>query len=554
MNARQGSGVCREGQEALGDVCCSGEANPVPPPTNKPIVSLNVEPKPVEPNPAPQPLPAPQPQEPLPAEIEIPVDENGLPDAVSLSETYYCGLNWDSVSSNCDTATPCPSGDNSVCPGSEQCIAFTNCGGKFSFVSDPSIEGGGPNPDEVKSTFYCGSSMQFLEMNCDGATPCPNGPEDCSGEGENFGCFAFTGCNEQVDPGKFVGFLAPPDEQNTAVATAPAGSVASTMFCASSWSELDSQCVDGVPQGATPCPSGDILECGDGQGCFAFACGNGVGSIPVASPSSSGNKPSDYSVEDMDLLKSTFFCGTSVKEIDGDCDNALPCPSGDECPEGYGCFAFSQCGGVDIDSLVDTFGETDRPTRAPTVPIEQICDEDQKMSVNVGYWQSWSIYRDETCQRMNTASFDASPYTHVVYSFASIDSSFRLEAWNGTYDNEVPLYKEFNTVKQRHPGTKTMIAVGGWTHNDPGPMQKRFSQMASSKSNRQVFANSVVQFLRTYGFDGLDLDWEYPGKSAFVLFCCVLWCVQYEVQVIWILHLDLVCLYFYVIAFAYHMY
>ena len=69
--------------------------------------------------------------------------------------------------------------------------------------------------------------------------------------------------------------------------------------------------------------------------------------------------------------------------------------------------------------------------------------------------------RNEDCQRMNTATFDASPYTHVVYSFASIDSSYRLEAWDGTFENEVPLYREFNSVKQRHPGIKTMIAVGG---------------------------------------------------------------------------------------------
>lgn len=34
-----------------------------------------------------------------------------------------------------------------------------------------------------------------------------------------------------------------------------------------------------------------------------------------------------------------------------------------------------------------------------------------------------------------------------------------MEAWNGTYNNEVPLYKECNTLKQRHSGAKTMIAV-----------------------------------------------------------------------------------------------
>ena len=35
---------------------------------------------------------------------------------------------------------------------------------------------------------------------------------------------------------------------------------------------------------------------------------------------------------------------------------------------------------------------------------------------------------DEDCQRMNTVTFEAAAYTHIVYSFASIDSSYRLEA------------------------------------------------------------------------------------------------------------------------------
>ena len=398
-NLKENSGQCRESGEVLNSVCCRPGC-PYPPgyPTAKPSMpelaaapDANPPKEPAatpNPTPNPTPKPTPRPVRPTPSKkptplLEIPVDDMGLPDADSLAETYYCGSNWDAI--DCETATACPSGSLSDCPNDEQCIAFTNCGGKFAFVSDPNVDGGGPNSDAVRSTFYCGTSMQFLEMKCDGATPCPNGPAQCEGDGENYGCFAFTGCNEQVDPGQFVGFLKPPDEDD---ANGPIPQPGNTFYCASNWDELNSKCVDGVPQGSKPCPSGDILECGEGEGCFANACGNMAQPAPAPS---SNNRPSEISVADMDVLKSTFFCGTSIEEIDGDCDNAIPCPTGDECPQGYGCFAFSQCGGVDIESLVDTFGDTERPTRAPSVPVEQVCDEQAKMSVNVGYWQSWSI-------------------------------------------------------------------------------------------------------------------------------------------------------------------
>lgn len=369
-NFKEGSNGCRDGIEQLRSVCCRD---------GEPVVS-----------PTPLPTPKPSPSRPLPSlaptkKLEIKVNENGLPDAESLAATYYCGVNWNSVDGNCASATACPNGQNSDCPLGQECIAFTNCGGAWEFVSDPTIEGGGPNPNEVKGTFFCGSSMQFLEMNCEGATPCPNGPRDCGDESE--GCFAFTGCNEGVDPSKFVGFLRPPDETSDE----PALVNKKNYFCAETWDALDNSCVDGVPIGSTPCPSGNILDCPDGHGCFAYACNNGVPS-PNLAPSPAGRPTfTDYSVEDVELVKSTFFCGVSVEEIDGDCDNAIPCPTGDECPDGFGCFAFSQCGDVDVDYLVSTFGRTDRPTRAPTAPIDQVCDQDRKMSVNLGYWQSWSI-------------------------------------------------------------------------------------------------------------------------------------------------------------------
>jgi chitinase len=41
--------------------------------------------------------------------------------------------------------------------------------------------------------------------------------------------------------------------------------------------------------------------------------------------------------------------------------------------------------------------------------------------------------------------------------------------------------------------------------------------MASTAANRKQFITNLIKFMDTYGFDGVDLDWEYPtaGKWMF---------------------------------------
>ncbi|KAE8453201.1 hypothetical protein EG329_011268 [Mollisiaceae sp. DMI_Dod_QoI] len=103
-------------------------------------------------------------------------------------------------------------------------------------------------------------------------------------------------------------------------------------------------------------------------------------------------------------------------------------------------------------------------------------------------------------------------YTHLNFAFAFINPSTYQVA--PMAENQVNLYKRVTALKQSNPGMEVWISVGGWSMNDPDqPTASTFSNLAGSTANQNLFFRSLVSFMETYGFDGVDMDWEYPGAE-----------------------------------------
>jgi chitinase len=110
----------------------------------------------------------------------------------------------------------------------------------------------------------------------------------------------------------------------------------------------------------------------------------------------------------------------------------------------------------------------------------------------VGYYPSWS----------------KSSYPHTVVQYkhlTHIAHAFIFPNTDGSLDlSEFTHYPEL--IQSAHQnGVKVVISVGGWNPKTP-----RFRQMVADSNARKRFVAALKAFCTTYGYDGADIDWEYP--------------------------------------------
>ncbi|KAI9347042.1 glycoside hydrolase superfamily [Obelidium mucronatum] len=63
-------------------------------------------------------------------------------------------------------------------------------------------------------------------------------------------------------------------------------------------------------------------------------------------------------------------------------------------------------------------------------------------------------------------------------------------------------------VRQKYQHIRTILSIGGYTGG------VHFSSVAGDAGLRQKFVKNIHSFLDTNGFDGVDIDWEYPGGGG----------------------------------------
>jgi chitinase len=137
---------------------------------------------------------------------------------------------------------------------------------------------------------------------------------------------------------------------------------------------------------------------------------------------------------------------------------------------------------------------------------------------SVAYYGNWDVYT----RNFHPQQIPAERLTHLLYSFADnkpdgtvfltdtyadAEKHYATDSWNDVGNNLYGSLKQLQILKAKNRNLKVLLSIGGWTYTNTN---KHMDGPMATAAGRQRFTSSCVELIRDYGFDGIDVDWEYP--------------------------------------------
>ncbi|KAI1383236.1 glycoside hydrolase family 18 protein [Hypoxylon trugodes] len=137
---------------------------------------------------------------------------------------------------------------------------------------------------------------------------------------------------------------------------------------------------------------------------------------------------------------------------------------------------------------------------------------------NAVYFTNWGVNAGFHPQEL-----PVSELTHILYAFADIDEDGTVKSSDPVIDlqkrypddsklnvtrNAYGAVKQLFLHKKYNRNLKTILSIGGWNYSP------KFVTVAASDATRFKFATTAVKLVTDWGFDGIDIDWEYPNNDV----------------------------------------
>jgi chitinase len=127
--------------------------------------------------------------------------------------------------------------------------------------------------------------------------------------------------------------------------------------------------------------------------------------------------------------------------------------------------------------------------------VSEMKNANPRAGLVLGYYPSWKPATAPDAIRFES-------FTHLAHAFAGADQSGNVVTSSATVPS-----RQLTTLAHEH-GVKVLLSLGG---AESGPV---FSAMLKDEAARQRYVQGICSMLDEYGYDGIDVDWEFPKDAA----------------------------------------